>query len=121
MGWNHFKYEEFACPCCGENKIKTEFVNLLDNIRERAGVAMVVNSGYRCPTYDLSLGGKGNHPTGYAADIKISNSYMRHHILEAAYHLDVERIGIGANFIHIDTLDHYLQYNKPAPVTWVYK
>jgi uncharacterized protein YcbK (DUF882 family) len=120
MTWKHFTLHEFKCPCCGENKIKTEFVNLLDNIRERAGVPMVVTSGYRCPTYDISLGGKGNHPTGYAADIAIGNSYIRHAILEAAYHLDVERIGVGQNFVHLDILDQFLNYNKPAPRTWVY-
>lgn len=120
MGWKHFKLDEFKCPCCGENKIKPEFVTLLNNIRERAGVPMKVTSGYRCLTYDTSLGGKGNHPTGYAADIHIANSYMRHYILEAAYHLGVERIGVGKNFVHLDILDQYMQWDVPAPVTWTY-
>jgi uncharacterized protein YcbK (DUF882 family) len=83
-------------------------------------VPMVVTSGYRCKTYDVSLGGKGNHPSGYAADIAIPNSHARHYILEAAYHLGVERIGVGKNFVHLDMLERFFGYERPHPVTWVY-
>lgn len=117
MTWKHFTIDEFECSCgCGTNKIKPEFVTLLDELRERAGCTFVINSGYRCPTFDITLGGKGNHTTGYAADIAVQNSFIRHLILNACYEMGVKRIGVGQGFIHIDTLD-----NKPSPRTWTYK
>jgi uncharacterized protein YcbK (DUF882 family) len=114
----HFKLEEFACKCgrC-KNKIDIDFVDMLDEARENAGVVFKITSGYRCPTYNIAVGGKKEsaHIKGLAADIATPNSYMRYQILGSLLTAGFDRIGIGSNFIHADTDD-----TKAAEVIWDY-
>lgn len=73
MRW--FKFEEFACKCCGQLLFKENIEALvrevLDPVRERVGKPIVVNSGYRCPKHNEEVGGVRNsqHMKGEAADI----------------------------------------------------
>lgn len=109
----HFSKEEFACHHCGENLIELEFVQKLDDIRERLGKPMVITSGYRCPEHNnniSSTGLNGPHTTGRAADIhappEIARDLLRFAVKEFP--------GIGINlkgehssrFIHVDQLDY---------------
>ena len=45
--------------------------NVLDPLREKYGKPVMVNSGYRCPNHNLTVGGVKNsqHMKGEAADI----------------------------------------------------
>ena len=67
----HFDDYEFACSCHrhevdenGHNKldhiIDKRLVDLLDAIRERLGVPLYINSGYRCPEHNEEVGGVPN-------------------------------------------------------------
>jgi len=113
----HFKPEEFACKCCGKIKVDSWFGTKLDRAREIAGVAFVITSGYRCPTYNISVGGKKNsaHVHGKAVDILASNSTHRFFIMEGLMKAGFNRIGIGADFIHADTDE-----TKQEGVIWHY-
>ncbi len=115
MAWQHFSIDEFKCPCCGGNKIEPDFVDLLDKIRARAGVPFKITSGYRCPTYNTTLGGGPEHPKGQAADIACPSSLHRWKMLEAAFHYGVRRIGVGKDFVHLGK-----EYTLPNPVAWDY-
>ena len=73
MKW--FKYEEFACKCCGQLLYKENVTalveNVLDPVREQLGKPIVVNSGYRCLKHNTEVGGVKNsqHLVGQAADV----------------------------------------------------
>lgn len=76
IAWKDLRYftaDELRCPCgCGRADMTVRFMFALDDLRHRAGFPIMVNSGFRCPEYDATLGGKGNHPSGEAADIGVS-------------------------------------------------
>ena len=44
----HFRREEFACPCCQRATMSRDFVRMLDNIREDLGRPIYVTAGFRC-------------------------------------------------------------------------
>ena len=73
---------QLKCPCCGELKISPLLLETLDAIREGAGEAVGITSGYRCKDHNASLKGSvpnSGHTTGEAADIYIkgwSNSKL---------------------------------------------
>ena len=80
-------------------------MRLLDHARGYAGIPFVITSGYRCPEHDRAVGGKGNHPTGKAADIRCATGPERLAILEGLIRTGFKRIGIGRDFIHVDSMD----------------
>lgn len=107
----HFKVSEFACKHCGENKIDQRVINMAEEIRQKLGVPVNVNSGYRCETHNRKVGGvKGsNHTKGLAADLACSLGSAK--MFEAVKQLRAEGklqdmdycIKYGKkNFIHID-------------------
>jgi len=117
MSYKYFKKEEFACPCCGKNEIKDEFLEKLDEAREIAGVPFVITSGYRCSKHNKEVGGSptSSHLKGLAADIKTTSSKQRYKILNALLKVGFKRVGIGQNFIHVD-----LDTEKVQEVAWDY-
>ena len=81
MKW--FKEKEFACKCCGQlplstgsgqaprENVKALVREVLDPVREKLGMPIVVNSGYRCERHNKDVGGVRNsqHLRGEAADV----------------------------------------------------
>ena len=75
MKW--FKEKEFACKCCGQlpplarENVKALVSEVLDPVREKLGMPIVVNSGYRCERHNKDVGGVRNsqHLRGEAADV----------------------------------------------------
>lgn len=112
----YFEEYEFACTCerhagdgYGHNVldhiIDKRLVDLLDAIRERLGVPLYINSGYRCPEHNAEVGGVPNsqHVEGTAADITydgIDVDYL------AAIAEECGADGIGRyydqDFVHVD-------------------
>lgn len=112
----YFEEYEFACTCerhasdgHGHNVldhiIDKRLVDLLDAIRERLGVPLYINSGYRCPEHNEEVGGVSNsqHVEGTAADITydgIDVDYL------AAIAEECGADGIGRyydqDFVHVD-------------------
>ena len=114
--YKHFDPSEFTCRCgCGRNGINPDFVSLLDFTREILGSPIVISSGYRCPEYDKAVGGKGNHPTGLAADLAIPDNEYRFWLVKALLAAGFRRIGIGERFIHVDATR-----GRPSPRIWTY-
>ena len=82
LGWVYiglmkvFSKSDFACPCCGENKIRPEVVNGLSLalmlFREAfwEDVSIQITSGYRCPRHNRAVGGapRSMHVSGLAVD-----------------------------------------------------
>ena len=104
----NFNCLEFLCKCgCGSNHISPKVVAICQDIRDKLGVPVVINSGYRCKMHNESVGGspKSLHLIGWAADLSFPNMKIEH-----AYELmkDLHGVyysgGLGFydNFIHID-------------------
>jgi len=116
----HFNWEEFACNCgCGRHidKMNKEFLYMLDEARGTASVPFIITSGYRCPVYNMTVGGKDNsaHKYGLAADIQCLTSSDRFLIVDALIAVGFDRIGIGHGFIHVD-----YDLTKPTEMMWDY-
>ena len=105
--YKYFTLEEFTCKCgCGKNHIDENLIVLLDKIRQHCGFPFVINSGYRCPAHNKSVGSTSqNHTSGKAADIEIPGDRSRHKIIKHSLMFGIDRIGIYAGFIHLDIMD----------------
>jgi len=114
----NFNENEFRCKHCGELIIDLDFIKRLQKIRTRAGIPLSITSGYRCPVANQNAGGKSKsaHMLGKGVDIYCTHSYQRFLIVEAAIHFGFKRIGLGENFVHIDSADDQL----PTPRLWLY-
>lgn len=69
----HFAASEFLCHCCGQGNIDSRLIELLEELRAKAGAPIHINCGYRCPKHNAEVGGVPNsqHVEGTAADIFI--------------------------------------------------
>jgi len=69
----HFNVQEFKCKCGKQHDIviNTRLVAGLEKLFEKFDCSMIiVNSGYRCPEYDIHMNGfAGKHSVGDAADV----------------------------------------------------
>jgi zinc D-Ala-D-Ala carboxypeptidase len=107
----------FACRCCGVNYIDLRWGMLVRHLEERIGQSLNVTSGYRCEKHNHAVGGSStsSHLTGLAIDVACSGSRLRWQILDAAIRMEIRRIGIGRNFIHMD-----IDRSKDPRVVWLY-
>ena len=119
----YFSHDELKCPHCGKNGMQQEFIDKLDELRERIGMPMVLSSAYRCPEYNAqisSTGMTGPHTTGRAVDVLIygKNAHM---LVKTAMGMGFTGIGISqkgpheSRFIHLDDL-----VLKTRPWVWSY-
>ena len=116
----YFSYNEFDSPDVigsGLANMDQSFLDMLDDARGLAGVAFKINSGYRTPSHNKSVGGKpkSSHLFGLAVDIACTGSRERFRILEALIKMGFHRIGIAKTFIHVDN-----DAKKDIEVTWLY-
>lgn len=121
---NNFLVKEFQSHD-GSDKvlIDTDLVLILQNIRNHFGEPVTINSAYRTPAYNASIGGSSAsyHVKGQAADIKVKNVNP---VIVAMYaqKLNVGGIGLYAytvgGFVHIDTRPiqyRWLTLNRNEP------
>lgn len=95
----NFKLYEFLCPCgtCQEQVLVSErLITALQDLRDRIGVPIQVNSGYRCKKHNIDIGGssKSLHMFGMAADIETRFSIGLNRVKEMAMKIP-EIGGIG--------------------------
>lgn len=115
----YFSESEFkkCVPSCSERDMDGAFLSLLDEVREKAGIPLILNCAYRSSSWDKSKGRSGNsaHTRGKAVDIRCNASVTRYKIVKAALDCGVRRIGIGRTFVHVDSDE-----TKPQGVIWHY-
>jgi len=106
----HFKVSEFACRDGSDTVlISSETVELLDKIREYYDAPVHINSGYRTPTYNRSIGGAkhSQHMLGTAADFVVRGKTPQEvqQDLKAGKIFGEHMGGLGCyrSFTHIDT------------------
>tara|TARA_R110002153_G_scaffold33661_2_gene101404 strand:+ start:1006 stop:1347 length:342 start_codon:yes stop_codon:yes gene_type:complete len=112
---NYFTRDEFDCQETGENEMSTEFLNMLDILREEANFPFVITSGYRSPNHSIEAkkAKAGTHAQGIAADIRVNSGAERMVIIKAALALGFTGIGVAETFVHLDI-------RKTTPVIWIY-
>lgn len=109
----HFKASEFQCKDRTEGLlVATELIETLEKIRNHFNAPVIINSGYRTPSWNVKVNGAGNsyHCKGMAADIRVKG----HSSQEVAKYADsiMEQGGIikYTNFTHIDVREE--RYRK---------
>jgi len=99
-----------------EDNMSKEFLFVLDEAREFAGIPFIINSAYRSPDHPLSIKNpNSSHIKGLAVDIKATDSVTRFKIVKALIEVGFTRIGIADTFIHVD-----LDLDKTQNVIWTY-
>jgi uncharacterized protein YcbK (DUF882 family) len=115
----YFSPKEFkACtPPCDISQMDAGFLALLDGVREKAGIPLVLNSAFRSSEWELEQKRSGNsaHTRGLAVDIRCNTSQNRYRILAAAIECGVPRIGVGKTYIHLDN-----DPTLPQGIIWHY-
>ncbi len=115
----YFTFDEFDSPDAPGSgaSMDKHFLDLLDKIREAANIPFYINSGFRTPAHNASVGGKANsaHVRGLAADIQAHSGVDKFAIIQAAIINGIQRIGIGKSFIHLDN-----DSSLPYPTIWLY-
>jgi uncharacterized protein YcbK (DUF882 family) len=114
----NFEQNEFTCDgvVCFD-KMDKQFLSMLDNARDYAGIAFSLTSTWRSIEYSKKKGWSltSSHTLGLAVDISASSSREKWIIVNALIKAGFTRIGIGSNFIHVD-----YDQNKPQNLIWTY-
>lgn len=115
----YFSEKEFknCTPTCTMSDMDPDFLATLDNIREDAGIPLIINCAYRSVEWDKKKGRSGNsaHCKGKAVDIRCNSSATAYKIVVAALKNNIRRIGIGNGYVHIDN-----DGTLPQEVIWNY-
>jgi uncharacterized protein YcbK (DUF882 family) len=101
----YFKTAETVCKCgCGTD-VQPGFLKRIDELREKVGHSLRLNSAARCQAHNTKVGGapKSQHLNGIAADVDTLSltSSQRYGLLKAALELGF-CVGVNAAFLHID-------------------
>ena len=118
--WCNFTPDEVKCSHCGELKINTDIMDLLQQARNDLG-PLSITSGYRCSEHNnniSSTGPNGPHTTGKALDISVKDSKHRKELI-TYFAPKVPGLGIAKSFIHIDILTAEDGFEM-RPNSWVY-
>lgn len=109
----HFKAREFQCEDKTEGLlVAIDLVDTLEKIRTHFNAPVIINSGYRTPSWNAKVNGASNsyHCKGMAADIVVKGHDSR----EVAKYADsiMEQGGVirYTNFTHVDVREE--RYRK---------
>ena len=107
---------------CGICNVDPDFLEKLQKVRSIVAMPLTIVSGCRCPTHNKNERGtsESDHLTTEAiacegADIFCDNSRDRYRIIDAAFAVQVKRIGPHKTFIHLGTAKR-----NPQNVLWLY-
>lgn len=80
-------------------------VSQLQTIRDRLGVPLKINSGYRSPEHNKKVGGASNsmHIYGNAADVACPSGITPERFAGLAFHVGFTGIGVYNGRVHMDT------------------
>jgi zinc D-Ala-D-Ala carboxypeptidase len=109
----NFSRHEFACKgkrCCGNSApVLPELVLGLQELRDRAGIPLVISSGFRCRTHNKRVSGTpdSQHCLGTAADVTCPRGWTPERLAQLAESVPAFRDGgIGVypeqGFVHVD-------------------
>lgn len=104
---DNFNLREFECthPEHSHVQIDDKLVELLQKLRDRLNVPLIVNSAFRCEVRNNQVGGatRSQHLYGKAADIAMRTIPLSiEEVAEIADELGFDGIGLYNTFIHLD-------------------
>lgn len=118
----NFSSQEFVCPCCGQAKMDSDFIQKLQRVRDELGIPFkpVAGGGYRCPSYNGSS--TGAHVEGKAIDPDLTKdhyyNFMRLCMKHGFTGFGVKNKG-GKFQMHADTAEE-IPGIRPRPWIWTY-
>ena len=106
-----------VCPHRDKLDIDFFLISSLTRLEHFIGKPLVFTSGLRCEECNKLVGGRPNsaHLRGFAVDCFSEDSERRYDILSNAMIIGFKRVGIGKNFLHLDT-----DISLPQEVMWLY-
>ena len=109
----YFSPSEFkrCTPSCSIEQMDPAFLSKLDQVREVAGIPLVLNSAYRSQEWEAQHGRAGTsaHCQGRAVDIRCNSYANRYRIVRAALACGIRRIGIAKTYVHLDASPSHQQ------------
>ena len=111
MEYKYFSFDEFDCPTTigsGYKYMDREFIEMLDEARDIAGLRFKILSGYRTPIYNTNhfmASTTSTHLIGRAAHIECVNAKKRLRIVESLSMVGFRRLGLAPKYIHVDNDD----------------
>ena len=118
-GIRKFKSYEFDSPNSPGSGINMsrDLVEILDAMRGKIGLPLIITSGYRTKEDNERVGGvpASAHTRGLAVDVQCLTSSLRFTLIKLAISNGIKRIGVGKDFIHLD-----LDPDLPQGVCWLY-
>lgn len=106
--FQNFMSTEFDCKCdygtCTVTYIDMDHVHKLQQMRDKLGKTIKINSGFRCVAHNRDVGGKKGsiHMTGKATDIKVVGMSVTQ-MAKAFEHFDGLGVYPKQGFIHCDS------------------
>lgn len=117
--YQYFNSVEFDSPDIQHSgkMMNKHFIDMLHSARCDARTPFIITSGFRSKFHNKDIGGliDSSHLKGLASDIYYSNSTQLFLILTSLIKAGFTRIGIGDDFIHVDS-----DPTKPQNVIWNY-
>src|SRR3990167_5344516 len=105
----HFSWNEFDSPDIKDSGLlmNIEFVKLLDELRQKIGLPLIVSNGggYITQAYNLTVNKSAkysDHMKGFAVDFLVEDSDSRYKILKAAFELVFVGYGVYDRHVHLD-------------------
>ena len=108
----YFKKEEFTMGSVNVfHKMDSDFLALLDELRDRCGFGLKINSSYRDIAYNSSIGGakSSKHIEGIAVDLACTDSHKRAIIVKNALELGLT-VGVAKTFVHVDSREGQIMF-----------
>ena len=107
----NFSVSEMSCRCCGKEDMDSEFMRMLQELRNVVG-PLRITSGFRCDAHNdkVSKIKNGPHTQAKASDILISGERAML-LFERARKIGFSGIGVSQKgphhkrFVHVDTLE----------------
>lgn len=122
--WPNFSPKEWACKETGEIAFEPEFMDKLQELRNRLRKPLVVTSGYRSPEHSAEKNkenGPGPHSLARAVDLSVRGGLV-FQILSFIPELGFTGIGLKQHgsdrFLHLDDLTE--TPFRPRPWVWTY-
>lgn len=116
MNWDkypNFSKKEFDCKHTGENEMRPEFLEKLQELRDLMGKPFIITSGFRSVKHPVEAKKSrgGEHTYGLAADISGDRLFLLE-LISTAYLVGFTRIGISLSqgFVHLgwgDKVAHF--------------
>lgn len=109
----HFKANEFQCKDKTEGLlVAANLLDILEKIRNHFNAPVIINSGYRTPSWNSKVNGTPNsyHCKGMAADIVVKGHSSKEVAKYADSIMDQGGVIRYTNFVHVDVREN--RYRK---------